>query len=145
VGSQRKAVFFGHECPGLRHSQQNESFSGLRHSSAILEEIGRKVAELRGISDRLLSATTDSIESRVGENRTYVKSGLQDLRDVLRKGIALARTKLLKHPGEITMIPQLAATQRFYVAEGKWDLLRGSLMVAAACNRRYLQLWSGAA
>jgi site-specific DNA recombinase len=93
------------------------------HSKSILEEIGRKEAELRGISDRLLSATPESIESRVGEIRSYVKCGLNDLRDVLRKDVALARTELLKHSGEITMIPQRTGAQRFYTAEGKWDLL----------------------
>jgi hypothetical protein len=93
------------------------------HSKSILEEIGRRETELHGISDRLLSATPESIESRVTEIRTYVKSGLRDLRDLLRKDAALARTELLKHSGEITMIPHRAGSQRFYVAEGKWDLL----------------------
>jgi hypothetical protein len=103
------------------------------HSNAILEEIGRKEAELRGIGDRLLSSTPESIESRVGEIRMYVKSGLKDLRDVLRKDTALARTELLKHSGEIRMIPQLAAAQRFYVADGEWDLL-GDAWPEGACK-----------
>jgi hypothetical protein len=91
------------------------------HSKSLLEEIGRKEAELQGIADRLLSATPESIESRVGEIRSFVRSGLNDLRDLLRKDTALARTELLKHSSEITMMPD--PTRSFYIADGSWDLL----------------------
>jgi hypothetical protein len=67
------------------------------HSKSLLEEIGRKEAELHGITDKLISATPASIESRVGEIRAFVANGLGDLRDLLRKNAALARTDLLKH------------------------------------------------
>ena len=73
--------------------------------------------------DRLLSATSESIESRVREIRSFVTCGLNDLRDLLRKDTALARTELLKHSSEITMTPYRDSERRFYVAEGKWDLL----------------------
>ncbi|HXJ47192.1 MAG TPA: recombinase family protein, partial [Candidatus Dormibacteraeota bacterium] len=102
------------------------------HSKSILEEIGRKETELHSISDRLFSATPESVESRVAEIRTYVKNGLRDLRDLLRKDTALARTELLKHSGEITMIPHHASAQRFYIAEGKWDLLGDAWPEAAS-------------
>ena len=36
---------------------------------------------------------------------------------------ALARTEILKHSSEITMKPHHDRAQRFYVAEGNWDLL----------------------
>jgi site-specific DNA recombinase len=91
------------------------------HSKSLLEEIGRKEAELQGITDRLLSSTQESIESRVGEIRRFVTSGLTDLRELLRKDTALARAELLKHSSEITMKPDLE--RRFYVANGSWDLL----------------------
>jgi site-specific DNA recombinase len=93
------------------------------HSKSLLEEIGRKEAELQGITDGLLSATPESIESRVGEIRSFVTSGLNDLRDLLRKDTALARTELLKQSSEITMTPHRGPARRFYVADGKWDLL----------------------
>ena len=93
------------------------------HSKSLLEEIGRKDAELQGIADRLLSATAESIESRVGEIRSFVRSGLNDLRDLHRKDTALARAELLKHPGEITVTRHRDPVRCFYVAEGKWDLL----------------------
>lgn len=93
------------------------------HSKSLLEEIGRKEAELHGITDKLLSSTPASIESRVGEIRTFLANGLGDLRDLLRKNTALARTELLKHTGEITMTPHRDLARRFYVADGKWDLL----------------------
>jgi site-specific DNA recombinase len=93
------------------------------HSKSLLEEIGRKEAELQGITDGLLLATPKSIESRIGEIRSFVASGLKDLRDLLRKDTALARTELLKHSSEITMTPHRDSDRRFYVADGKWDLL----------------------
>jgi hypothetical protein len=52
------------------------------HSKSLLEEIGRKEAELLSITDRLLSATPESIESRVREIRSFVTCGLNDLRDL---------------------------------------------------------------
>jgi hypothetical protein len=67
----------------------------LRHSKSLLEEIGRKEAELQGIADRLLSVTPESIESRVGEIRSFVRSGLNDLHDLLCKDTALAKAEPL--------------------------------------------------
>jgi hypothetical protein len=93
------------------------------HSKSLLEEIGRKEAELERITDGLFLATPKSIESRVGDIRRFVASGLKDLRDLLRKDTALARTEVLKHSSEIRMTPHLAPGSRFYVADGKWDLL----------------------
>jgi len=46
-----------------------------------------------------------------------------NLVELLRKDIALARTEFMKHTGEIRMTPRSGAKQRFYVAEGNWDLL----------------------
>ncbi len=96
------------------------------HSKSLLEEIARKEAEIQSITDGLLLATPKSIESRIDEIRTFVASGLKDLRDLLRKDTALARTELLKHSSEITMTPHRPhhdSARRFYIADGKWDLL----------------------
>jgi site-specific DNA recombinase len=109
----------------VRHLVYAVAESG--HSKSLLEEIGRKEAELQGITDRLLSSTAESIESRIREIRSFVTSGLGDLRDLLRKDTALARAELLKHTSEITMTPHRDSVRRRYVAEGKWDLLGGRL------------------
>jgi site-specific DNA recombinase len=93
------------------------------HSKALLDEIARKESELQDIGESLLSATPRSIELCMGEIRGFVGSGLSNLREQLRKDIALARTELLKHSSEITMTPHRNAAERFYVAEGNWDLL----------------------
>jgi site-specific DNA recombinase len=95
------------------------------HSKALLEEMGRKEAALQTITDRLLSAAPESIEARVAEIRNFVANGLDNLRNVLRKDTALARAEILKHTSEITMTPHMNGQHRFYVAEGKWDLLGG--------------------
>jgi hypothetical protein len=75
------------------------------HFKSLLEEIGRKEVELQGITESLLSATPQSIGSRVDEIRSFVVGGLTNLRDLLRKDTALARTELLKQSSEITMTP----------------------------------------
>jgi site-specific DNA recombinase len=105
----------------VRHLVSAVAESG--HSRSILEEIGRKEAEIQGIADGLLLATPKSIDSRIGEIRNFVATGLKDLRDLLRKDTELARTELLKHSSEITMTPHRDRTRQFYVADGKWDLL----------------------
>jgi hypothetical protein len=118
------------------------------HSRAMLEELARKEGELQAIADQLLSASPDSIESRIEEIRRFVTNRLNNLRDVLSKDAVLARTKILKHTNEITMTPQAGAGKPYYVAEGNWDLLgsdsgldRGRQlsdwrprMVAGVCN-----------
>ena len=93
------------------------------HSKSLLDEIARKEAEIQNITEKLLSATPHSVERRVGEIRSFVANGLCNLRDLLRKDTTLARTELLKHSGEITMTPCRDSSQRFYVAQGNWDLL----------------------
>jgi site-specific DNA recombinase len=95
------------------------------HSKAILDELGRKEAELLAITDQLLSASPDSIESRIDEIRQFVTDRLGNLLDVLRKDTVLARTEILKHTNEIRMTPQTSVEKPYYVAEGNWDLLGG--------------------
>ena len=97
--------------------------SEVGHSKALLQELARKEGELQEITDRLLSDTHESIEARVGEIRTLVMDGIENLSNLLREDTALARTELLKHSGEIRMIPHRSEKNRFYVAEGNWDLL----------------------
>jgi hypothetical protein len=93
------------------------------HSKALFKELARKESELQAITDRLLSTGEESIEARLGEIRTTIMNGTENLRDLLREDTALARTELLKHSGEIIMTPHTDVKHRFYVAEGKWDLL----------------------
>jgi hypothetical protein len=100
------------------------------HSKSLLDEIARRESELQGITDRLLSASPESIEARIGEMRTFVADGLDNLRDLLRKDTALARTELMKHTSEIRMTPHTDVKHRFYVAEGNWDLLGSDPVLA---------------
>lgn len=97
--------------------------SEVGHSKALLQELARKEVELQAITDRLLSDSQESIEARIGEIRTLVMSGIENLRNLLREDTAMARTELLKHSGEIRMTPHTGVKHRFYIAEGNWDLL----------------------
>ena len=80
----------------------------LGHSRALLDEMGCKESELQAITEGLLAASPESIESRIEEIRTFVTNGLDNLREVLRKDTALARTEILKHTSEITTTPKRA-------------------------------------
>ena len=80
-------------------------------------------ANLKTITEQVLSATPDSIESRIEGIRKFVAERLESVLDMLRKDTALARTEILKHTTEITMTPEWNVPKPFYVAEGNWDLL----------------------
>jgi hypothetical protein len=66
------------------------------HSRAMLEELGRKEAELQAITDQLLSSSPDSIDSRIEEIRQFVARRLENIPDVPRKDTSLKRTEILK-------------------------------------------------
>jgi site-specific DNA recombinase len=93
------------------------------HSKSLLEEIGRKETELDAITDSLLTTNQESMELRVSEIHNFVISNLKDLPVLLRRDTALARTELLRHSSEIKMTPRRGQGQRYYEADGTWDLL----------------------
>ena len=64
--------------------------------------------------------------------------GLDNLRDLLRKDTALARTELMKHTSEIRITPHSDLKHRYYVAEGNWDLLGSDPILA---RTRQLSDW----
>lgn len=92
---------------------------------SLQEQIGRRERELREITDRLLSASPGSVEAQLDEIRAFVERGLTDIRALLHRDIPTARAELAKHVKEIRMVPSGTGAQRFYVAEGEWNLLAG--------------------
>ncbi len=89
----------------------------------LIEAMKSRQAELQSITDRLLSTGPESVEAHLAEIRQFVTDRLADLRGLLARDVALARTELLKHVRGIRMTPQGAEPKPHYVAEGEWDLL----------------------
>ena len=81
--------------------------------------------ELRQITDSLLAEGPGSVEAELSEIRQFVTTRLADIRTLLAKDVPLARIELAKHIKEIRMNPTEREAERFYVADGEWNLLGG--------------------
>src|SRR5438067_1025295 len=83
--------------------------------------LGRKPNYNRSLTG--CSPIPKNLSRPASEIRTLVMDGIQNLSALLREDTALARAELLKHSGEIAMIPHRNEKHRFYVAQGNWNLL----------------------
>jgi hypothetical protein len=92
---------------------------------AIVAAINEREAELDQISSRKLESSSDFFRTKLRDAREFVISRLGDLRTLLSGDVARAKAELLKHVQRIDLTPVLAAGERFYLAEGEWDLLGG--------------------
>ncbi len=90
---------------------------------SLVQEIATREAELKGIANRLLSASTTSIDGPLREIRQFVEKGISDLRSLLNQDTALAKSELHSHLSEIRMTPTEGREEWHYIAEGNWNLL----------------------
>jgi ABC-type transporter Mla subunit MlaD len=90
---------------------------------ALVQQIATRERELKGITNKLLSSNSDSLEARLSEMRQFVKSGIADLRTMLNREPALAKRELHNHLSEIRMTPAQGKEDWHYVADGSWSLL----------------------
>ena len=90
---------------------------------SLVQEIATREMELKGITNRLLSASATSIDGRLREIRHFVEKGIGDLRGLLNRDAALAKSELHSHLSEIRMTPTEKREEWHYVAEGTWNLL----------------------
>jgi signal transduction histidine kinase len=90
---------------------------------SLVQEIAVREAELKGITNRLLSASATSIDGQLREIREFVEKGISDLRGLLNRDAALAESELHSHLSEIRMTPAERREEWHYVAEGTWNLL----------------------
>ena len=88
-----------------------------------VQEIAIREVELKGITNRLLSASATSIDGRLCEIRQFVEKGISDLRVLLNRDAGLAKRELHSHLSEIRMMPAEGREEWHYVAEGTWNLL----------------------
>ena len=94
-------------------------------SGFLLEAMAERERELRQITDCLLAEGPGSVEAELSEIRQFVTTRLADIRTLLAKDVSLARIELAKHIKEIRMKPTEMGAERFYLAEGEWNLLGG--------------------
>jgi len=92
-------------------------------SRFLLDAIGEREKALREISNQLLSDGPQSVEAELAEIRSYVTTRLADVRSLLAKNVPLARVELARHVREIRMQASNVGAERFYVADGEWNLL----------------------
>jgi site-specific DNA recombinase len=90
---------------------------------SLAREIAAREVELKGITNRLLSASATSIDGRLREIRQFVEKGIADLCGLLNSDAALAKSELHSHLSEIRMTPAEKREEWHYVAEGSWNLL----------------------
>lgn len=96
-----------------------------RTPEAIVAAINDRETELKQISGRLLESCSDSFQAKLRDIREFVTSRLGDLRKLLSCDVPTAKAELLKHVQRIDLKPVAAGGERFYLAEGEWDLLGG--------------------
>ncbi len=65
-----------------------------------VQEIAIREVELKGITNRLLSASATSIDGRLCEIRQFVEKGISDLRVLLNRDAGLAKRELHSHLSE---------------------------------------------
>jgi site-specific DNA recombinase len=97
------------------------ALAGGHHSPTIMTAIGEREREMSDLTEQVVSASEDSIKSRMVAMRVAAKAKLKDLRGLLGGDVdvAVARAALLKHVSQIEMQPQ----GKSYIAKGDWNLL----------------------
>ena len=66
------------------------------------------------------------MEAELGGIHAYLTTRLADIRSLLSKNVPLARVELAKQVREIRMQASTVGAEKFYIADGEWNLL-GSL------------------
>jgi len=104
---------------------------------ALMRAISSREAEIKGLEEKLIGTGPGSLKATVDEIRAFVLFRLQDIRRILHANIEQARMELFNHVDRIVMHPILRDDDRFYVAEGDWDLIgngKGRPLEAAPGN-----------
>ena len=87
------------------------------HSKYLLDEISARERDVSTITDRLLSAAPDSVESHIDEIRAFVMKEIADLRALLNHDVMLAKAEIRRHVREIRC--RLQATEKTGITSRK--------------------------
>jgi hypothetical protein len=102
-------------------------------SSSIMAEITKREREIAEISDGLLTARPESIQSRIKRLRADALEKMRDLRTFLNGDTITARAFLLKHVQRIEMRPN----GKDYLASGDWDFTGEHRMWCSSVPRHH--------
>jgi site-specific DNA recombinase len=99
------------------------------HNQFVVEAMTERQRELDRITHGLETVHQGRVEQHPGSLRELVSRRLSDLLGLLRMDTVRARAELVKHTGQIQMVPEKGADGRLqYVAVGGWDLTGGRLL-----------------
>ena len=90
---------------------------------ALMRAIFSREAEIKELDGKLAGTRPGSVKVTIDEIRNIVTSRLKAIWRVLHGNIEQARMELFKHDDRIVMRPVQRDDKRFYLAEGKRDLL----------------------
>jgi site-specific DNA recombinase len=90
---------------------------------ALMTAISSRETEIKELDRKLLGAGPRSLKATIDEIRVFILSRLKDIRRVLHANIEQARMELFNHVDRIVMRPVGEGNDRFYSAEGDWNLL----------------------
>ena len=94
------------------------------YSKSMVEAIAVREREIGAITDRLLSSSSESIEGRISEIRSFVGREIRNLSDLLNTNSPLVKPELHKHLSSVTMQPVKDSSRGwYYEAQGSWNLL----------------------
>ena len=93
---------------------------------ALMRAISSRETEIRELEGKLMGTGPGSVRATVDEIRAFVLFRLRDIRRMLHANVEQARMELFNHVDRIVMHPILRGDNRFYMAEGEWDLIGNS-------------------
>jgi hypothetical protein len=108
----------------LVESEMNNLADAIGGSAFLLKTLQAKEADRDSIVTSLARYSTFALSSVDPDwLRTRIRSELEDLGSLLGMDPPRAKAELRRHVTEIRMIPSQNEGKKFYVAEGKWDLV----------------------
>ncbi len=93
------------------------------YSPALTARLGTVEQELAARTSCLLSTEPGSIEAELSKIRAFVNRRLADLTALLQTNVPRARAELQRSVGSIRMVPHDTRDERWYEAEGAFNLL----------------------
>ena len=110
-------------------------------SAALLDELGKREAELDAISEELLAVDGRGLDARLREIDEFVRKRLQEIGTLLAADVPRAKAELSKHCTEIVLTPEGSS----FRISGDWNLLGGRSCGAGGQNRTgYARLFRAA-
>ena len=93
-------------------------------NSALMKAIGGRQSERRAIEQMLWGSSSGSVKAAIADVREFALKQLQQIRSALQSQHEAARFELSQHVDHgIVLRPTARGDERFYTAEGEWNLV----------------------